>query len=124
MFHSEGVAGGASIDNLIIKTVLEDMLSFSGGLALDKSSFKFGSKPGFFEVASLLLAASALNYAALACRVAKRALLTAEEFDRRAHKLRPKADIQPIVSMLRLQSALPPFAAVSSCRLARGRQIE
>ena len=87
MFHSEGVAGGASIDNLIIKTVLEDMLSFSGGLALDKSSFKFGSKPGFFEVASLLLAASALYYAALACRVAKRALLTAEEFDRRAHKL-------------------------------------
>ena len=60
----------------------------------------------FFEVASLLLAAVALYYAALAFRVAKRALLTAQESDivtlkLKAHEGRAKAER----SFLSLQSA-------------------
>jgi hypothetical protein len=42
----------------------------------------------FFEVVSLLLAAAALYYAALAFRVAKRALLTSQESDKVTLKLK------------------------------------
>ena len=60
----------------------------------------------FFEVASLLFAAAALYYAALAFRVAKRALLTAHESDvvtlkLKAHEGRAQAER----SFLPLQSA-------------------
>lgn len=64
----------------------------------------FGSN--FFEVASLLFAAAALYYAALAFRVAKRALLTAQESDivtlkLKAHEGRTQAER----SFLSLQTA-------------------
>lgn len=60
----------------------------------------------FFEVASLLLSAAALFYAALAFRVAKRALLTTQESDivtlkLKAHEGRAQAER----SFLSLQSA-------------------
>jgi len=60
----------------------------------------------FFEVASFLLAAAALYYAALAFRVAKRTLLTTQESDIVTLKLKAhEGRVQAERSFLSLQSA-------------------
>ena len=60
----------------------------------------------FFEVASLLIASSALIYAALALRVAKQALVSAEHSDLAALKLRAQDQrARAQRSFLSLQSA-------------------
>jgi len=60
----------------------------------------------FFEIVSLLLAAAALYYAALAFRVAKRALITSQESDKVTLKLKAQEGRELAErSFLSLQSA-------------------
>ncbi len=75
-----------------MEAILESVIEFFAGY--------------FFEVSSLLLAAAALYYAALAFRVAKRALLTSQESDKVTLKLKAQeARAQAERSFLSLQSA-------------------